>query len=126
MIDGAQDTGRFELISPAPQRPAQALLTFSPDMKKLAGPLPIPTGFQLSSARADGRKGDVLWETEDELVLAPLELKEALVFDGAGVRAVAVDAPFDPFGARPQIGAALYLGFAAGGEAHHEGTLHSQ
>lgn len=103
-------------VSPSPQRAARAMLAFTPDMKKLAGPLPMPSGFQLSSPRADGGKGDVVWETEDDLVLTPLELKEALVFDGESLRTVEVDAPFHPFGERPQIGASLYLGFAAGGE----------
>ena len=103
-------------VSPAPQRAARALLSFAPDMKKLAAPLAIAEGFQLSSARADGGKGDVIWETEESLVLPPLELRESLVFDGVSLRTIIVDAPFHPFGERPQLGAALYLGFALAGE----------
>ena len=102
-------------VSPAPQRGARVLLAFAPDMDRLAAPLPIPAGFQVTSKRADGGKGDVVWETEEQLVLTPLELVEALAFDGETARAVAPDAPFHPFGERPKLGAALYLGFTAGG-----------
>jgi len=103
-------------VGPRPQRPARALIAFKPDMKRLAGPLPVPQGFQLTSARADGGKGLVTWETEDELVLPPLELAEAFAFDGEHVHPLDLSAPFHPFGERPALGAALYLGFAAGGD----------
>lgn len=110
-------------IGPRPQRAARALIAFQPDMKKLAAPLPVPLGFQLTSARADGAKGQVIWETQDELVVPPLELKEAFAFDGEHTHTVDLAGPFHPFGERPLLGAALYLGFAAGGDPGNQLSL---
>jgi predicted phage baseplate assembly protein len=105
---------RMAGIDPAPPRPARAFVRFEPRPRNLA-PVLVHEGFRLSSPRADGGRGEVLWETEDALSVGNISLAEMLAFDGAAVRTAKAGEVFRPFGERPAAGAAFYLGFAVTG-----------
>jgi predicted phage baseplate assembly protein len=96
-------------IGLAPPRPAYAFVRFEPKPKN-DGPVSVPEGFRLTSPRADGGDGEVSWETEEALSVGNIALAEILAFDGAAVRLANAGETFRPFGERPEIGAALYLG----------------
>jgi predicted phage baseplate assembly protein len=101
-------------IDLAPPRPARAFVRFEPKPKN-EGPVLVPEGFRLSSPRGDGGKGDVVWETEEALSVGNVALVEILAFDGSAIRPAKAGEAFRPFGERPTIGAALYLGLAVAG-----------
>lgn len=101
-------------IGLAPPRAARAFVQFAPRTRNDA-PVLVPEGFRLSSPRADGGKGEVVWESEDALSVGNIVLTEMLAFDGAIARAAKPGERFGPFGERPLLGAALYLGFAVTG-----------
>ncbi|UZK70307.1 putative baseplate assembly protein [Sphingomonas sp. S1-29] len=101
-------------IGLAPPRPARAFVQFEPRPQNDA-PVLIPDGFRLSSPRADGGSGGVNWETEDVLSVGNIVLNEILAFDGTIGRAAKAGERLAPFGERPVLGAALYLGFAVTG-----------
>lgn len=101
-------------IGLAAPRPARAFVCFEPKPKN-AGPTLVPEGFRLSSPRADGGKGQVTWETDEALSVGNIALAEIVAFDGQAALAVKPGEGFRPFGERPIVSAALYLGFAVTG-----------
>lgn len=96
-------------------KPATAHLTFTPNPKAKMSPV-VPRGTQLSAQPADG--GDPLtFETGAGLSVIRPELNYVQVFDGAAFRDVTQSnqtaaVGYPPFGWTPQVGSALYLGFA--------------
>jgi predicted phage baseplate assembly protein len=103
-------------IDLAPPRPASAFVRFEPKPTN-EGPVLVPEGFRLSSPRADGAKGDVTWEIDEALSVGNIALSETLAFDGSAIRPANAGEAFRPFGERPAVGAALYLGFSVIGVA---------
>lgn len=101
-------------IDLAPPRPARAFVLFTPKPRN-EEPVLVPEGFRLASPRADGGKGDAAWETDDALAVGNLALAEILAFDGKTALPASAGTPFRPFGERPDVGAALYLGFTVTG-----------
>jgi predicted phage baseplate assembly protein len=91
-------------------RAATAIAVFTPDERNTA-PVEIPPGTRLLSARADGEKGDITWETAIGLSVPNLTLVERHAFDGEVALKVSEGETFAAFGDRPEVGAALYLGF---------------
>ena len=107
-------------VTLAPPRAAQAQVRFTP-VERNTSPVELPEGFRLGSVRADGEKGDVVWETDEALTIANCTLEEIRVFNGSLTLEAEAGEPFALFGERPVVGAALYLGFAGVGEL--AGTL---
>lgn len=99
----------------APARSARTLIMFTPEDAAVA-PINVPEGARLASARADEEAGDVTWETDAPATVQPMALEERQVSDGEVAQIIAADEAFDLLGARPEVGAALYLGFLASGE----------
>jgi predicted phage baseplate assembly protein len=105
---------RMAGVEPAPPRPTRAFVRFEPKPQN-DGPVLVPEGFRLTSPRADGGKGEVIWETEEALSVGNIALAEMLACDGAATRPAKAGEAFRPFGERPVIGAAFYLGLAVTG-----------
>ncbi|HHJ13274.1 MAG TPA: putative baseplate assembly protein [Gammaproteobacteria bacterium] len=99
----------------APPRSARTFVVFTPDERN-PGPVDVPPGTKLLSARADGQKGDVSWETDAPLTVPNLSLAERHAFDGEIALAVTNDETFAALGERPRVGAAFYLGFTGSGQ----------
>jgi predicted phage baseplate assembly protein len=91
-------------------RSAAAIVVFTPDGRNVE-PVEIPPGSKLLSGRSDGVKGDVTWETDARLSVPNLTLAERHAFDGEVALQAAEGETFAAFGDRPEVGAALYLGF---------------
>ncbi len=103
-------------ISLSPPRPSRGFIRFEPAPRNDA-PVMAPQGFRLSSARSDGGDGEVIWEIEEALPVPNLTLSEILAFDGEFLVNPQPGEAFRPFGERPAIRAALYLGFDLVGSA---------
>jgi predicted phage baseplate assembly protein len=97
-----------------PAQPAMAHVTFTPRPK--AKGTAVPQGTQISAQPPDG--GDpLIFETEAGLSIIRPALTDLQVFDGAAFRDVSqanqmAAVGYRPFGWTPQVGSALYLGFA--------------
>jgi predicted phage baseplate assembly protein len=97
-----------------PAQPATAHLTISakegaPDVRS------VPRRAQVQAQPLEGEP--LIFETLDGLDLIRVPLADVQVFDGAAFRKVSElnqtqSTPFPPFGWIPQVGSALYLGFA--------------
>jgi predicted phage baseplate assembly protein len=97
-----------------PAQPAVAHLTFS--AQQGAEVAPIPRGTQVA-AQPSGGGQQLVFETEAGLDLVRLPLATVRVYDGAAFADVtpanrAPEVSYRPFGWVPQVGSALYLGFA--------------
>ncbi|MEW8029092.1 MAG: putative baseplate assembly protein [Candidatus Thiodiazotropha sp.] len=104
----------------APARSANAIAIFTPDERNDAS-VDIQQGTKLLSARADGEKGDVTWETDSPLSVSNLTLAERHTYDGETAVNVKEGESFAALGDRPYVGSALYLGFTGTGRI--EGQL---
>ncbi|MDX1413878.1 MAG: putative baseplate assembly protein [Candidatus Promineifilaceae bacterium] len=98
-----------------PAQPAIAHLTFTP--RPGADVVGVPQGAKVSAQPADGGT-PLVYETETGLSIIRPALTDILAFDGTAFRNVTTAnqtaaTSFRPFGWSPQIGSALYLGFAA-------------
>jgi len=100
-------------IGPRPATPAQALVVFevTPTAQE---PVVIPQGFRLGARPASGDQL-VVFETERTLLAAPGKIAEVWEVRSTGIRALtplneAPETSFQPFGLRPRMGDALYLG----------------
>lgn len=92
-----------------PPAPARAELTFT--LAKNAPPLTILGGTQASLADA-GDGPPVIFETDDNLFAVGSQLVSIQSFDGSIFSSfTATGQPFAALSAKPQAGAALYLGF---------------
>lgn len=104
-----------------PAKPAKVNLTFNVDVKDPnVTAITIPRFSRFEATPADG--GDALvFETERDIDLLPLNLQAVQSFDGTAFEDVTVlnaaDAPasnkFNPFGPNAPVGSALYLGFGS-------------
>jgi predicted phage baseplate assembly protein len=97
-----------------PAQPAVADLTFT--AQQGAEPATVPRGTQVAAQPAGGGE-QLVFETETGLDLIRLPLATVRVYDGAAFADVtpANQTPsvsYRPFGWVPQVGSALYLGFA--------------
>lgn len=98
-----------------PARPAVAQLTFT--AQPGARVEPVPAGAQVAAQAPEGGP-PLIFETDEGFTPIAQPLTEVLVFDGTGLRDVtaasaADGTAFAPLGWVPQVGSALYLGFAA-------------
>ncbi|WP_433830969.1 putative baseplate assembly protein [Actinoplanes sp. CA-015351] len=100
-------------INPDSARPASADLTFTVRDGETR-PILVPAGSPVSSG-ASTVDGPIVFETEDSLSLIPLRMRSIQVGGLGGFEVISSDesayADFRPFGADPQHGDALYLGF---------------
>lgn len=97
-----------------PAQPATAHLTFTPRPK--VGEVAVAQGTQIS-ARPPADGDPLIFETEAGLSIIRPTLVDLQIFDGAAFRDVTqanqtAAVGYRPFGWTPQIGSALYLGFA--------------
>lgn len=99
----------------APPRSARTIVAFTTE-PSATGPVNVPPGTRLASARADGESGTVTWETDESVAAVNGTLAETQLFDGEVPSLVAEGEPFRPFGRAPEAGAALYLGFEVAGD----------
>jgi predicted phage baseplate assembly protein len=111
-------------VSPLGGRPAAAYVTFEA-LESLTESVTIPAGFQVSGAGADG--DTVYFGTRDTLYAVPLKI-EALATQIEGALSqmkppVDETQAFEPFGARPVAGAALYVGFSGTAAVRESLTL---
>jgi predicted phage baseplate assembly protein len=101
-----------------PAQPARAQLTFT--AKENATRVDSVRARTRAMAMPDGGGDPLIFETEQGLDLIPLQLAHVFLFDGTGQprdvtsQNAESGSPFAPFGWTPQIGNAIYLGFAAG------------
>ena len=99
-----------------PSQSATAHLTFTADPKARETPI-VPHLTRIEAPPTES--GDpIIFETESGIGLVRNPLVHVQVFDGTGFAEITkanaeVDVPFQPFGWRPQVGNALYLGFEA-------------
>jgi predicted phage baseplate assembly protein len=105
-------------ISPLPQQPARAMLSFTTD-QGAPGSVQVPQGFQVSAPAADGSGATVTFETERTISAAPLTIAAALRKTGALFEEIDLQAAlaegtpsWRPFGTRPPVGATLLIGLA--------------
>jgi len=94
-------------MQPLPALPSVAYLSFTPTPASPAVPIFVPQG---TTASATGTDGQPVWfETDADLALTRFPLTAVQLYDGSphGVS----DGPFNPFGASPSPGNAVYLGF---------------
>jgi predicted phage baseplate assembly protein len=94
-------------MQPLPALPSVAYLSFTPTPASPAVPIFVPQG---TAASATGTDGQPVWfETDTDLALTRFPLTAVQLYDGSphGVS----DGPFNPFGASPSPGNAVYLGF---------------
>ena len=110
-------------VNPLAQQPARVLLSFVADAGAPASVL-VPQGFQVSAPAADGSGETVVFETERNLMAAPLTITAAFRKTGALFEEIALTSPpgasdadaaaaaWRPFGDRPQVGAELAVGLA--------------
>lgn len=102
-------------ITPYPPQPATADLTFTLTSKDLGRTILVPKGTRVALASAvDG--GPVVFETDDDLNAVGAAIAAVQSFDGGLYRLISdannpASGPYAPFGPRPQLGGALYLGF---------------
>ena len=100
----------MELLPPAP---AQAHLTFLPRAGAQVQTVPIRSRVAAQSQET----GELVsFETDEGLDLIPYPLSAVQVFDGAAFQSrseenASAASRYAPFGATPQVGSALYLGF---------------
>jgi len=99
-------------VQPRPASPAQALLQFSVS-SSAPGPIPIAAGFQVAG-------GDtVIFETNTSLVALPGKIQEIYSLERGLYRSIdpTQTAPFQPFGANPAPGIALFIGITPSASA---------
>jgi len=97
-----------------PAQPARADLTFTAGAGAAVGPVPART--QVTAPPPEGGP-PLVFETSDGLSLVRVPLVDVQVYDGTAYTVVsaanaAAESSFRPLGWVPQIGSALYLGFA--------------
>ena len=95
-------------IQPLPPTPAEALLQFTVSSSSTQ-PVSIPAGFQVGA-------GQVIFETNADLVAMPGAIQEIYAFSNGLYRAIdptQTNTPFLPFGGNPTAGFALFIGFPA-------------
>ena len=102
-------------MEPRPATPAVAYLSFSPQPGVSELPS-VPAATRIAAQSADGGI-PVIFETTAGLDVIPVPLGDVMVFDGSSYFVVTAangpgSARFRPFGFLPQLGSALYLGFA--------------
>lgn len=110
-----------------PAEPARANITFPVDEGHRDPYVLVPSGTQVSGDAPEGDEtdaGPVIFETERAITALTARLESVQVFDGYSFNDVTTqnrparpdELPegFQPFGARPKDGAALYLGFSYG------------
>ena len=100
-------------VSPLPGRPASALVSFEV-LDSLTESVTIPQGFQVGGTGANG--DTVYFETNDTVYAVPLviEAMATLVDGNLSLIKPPTDPTqaFQPFGSRPEAGAALFIGFS--------------
>ena len=94
-------------MQPLPALPSVAYLSFTPTPASPAVPILVPQATAVSATGTDGQP--VWFETDTALALTRFPLTAVQLYDGSphGVG----DGPFNPFGASPSPGNAVYLGF---------------
>jgi predicted phage baseplate assembly protein len=93
-------------IYPDPARPSTVQLHFTTAPASAADPILVPRQTVVSATGTDGRP--VYFETDEDAALTRYPLVSVQVFDGTPHQ---VTTDFDPLGASPAPGNALYLGF---------------
>ncbi len=98
-----------------PAQPATAYLTFTP-LRGAAHGVKVPGGAPIAARPPEGGP-PIVFETEEGLDLVPVPLVDVQVWDGSSFTLVSAAnqpqaPPFRPLGWVPQLGSALYLGFA--------------
>jgi hypothetical protein len=94
-------------LRPEPALPSVAYLSFTTTPASPAIPIFVPKATTVSATGTDGKP--VYFETDTDLALTRFPLKQVQVFDGSPHGTGG--APFQPFGASPSPGNAVYLGF---------------
>lgn len=111
-------------ISVLPGRPASALVNFEV-LDSLTEPVAIPAGFQVGGAGANG--DTVYFETIDTLYAVPLRIEAMATLVDGSLSLIKPPADpsqsFEPFGARPAAGAALFIGFSGAADVRESFTL---
>jgi predicted phage baseplate assembly protein len=111
-------------VSALPGRPASALVSFEV-LDSLTESVSIEAGFQVGGTGANG--DTVYFETNDTVYAVPLSIEAmATVVDGnlSLIKPPADPAQsFEPFGARPAAGAALFIGFSGTATVRESLTL---
>ena len=94
-------------MQPLPALPSVAYLSFTPTSASPAVPILVPQATAVSATGTDGQP--VWFETDTDLPLTRFPLAAVQLYDGSphGIG----DGPFQPFGAVPSPGNAVYLGF---------------
>jgi len=101
-------------VTPRPATAAAALLQFTVS-NNAPRPVPVPAGFQVGAPPAGG--GDmVIFETSANLLALPGSIKEIYSLERGLYRSIdpTQSAPFQPFGAHPAPGLALFIGVTPG------------
>ena len=93
-------------LQPLPAQPSVVYLSFTPTAASLADPILVPQATAVSATGTDGKP--VYFETDTDLALTRYKLDVVQVFDGS---THGTSGPFNPFGASPSPGNAVYLGF---------------
>ncbi len=102
-------------IEPLPAEAASAMLEFT-ILNSATGSVLIPEGFQVGARPPAGSGNLIILETQDNLYATAAQIVQMQVQEGSLFRDITPDpnspAPFAPFGAAAQAGAALYLGLS--------------
>jgi predicted phage baseplate assembly protein len=93
-------------LQPLPALPSTVYLSFTSVPASTANPILVPQATAVSATGTDGTP--VYFETDTDLALTRYPLHAVQVFDGS---THGTSGPFNPFGATPSPGNAVYLGF---------------
>jgi predicted phage baseplate assembly protein len=94
-------------MQPLPALPSVVYLSFTPTPASPASPILVPQGTAVSATGTDGQP--VWFETDTALALTRFPLTAVQLYDGSPHGTGG--GPFNPFGASPSPGNAVYLGF---------------
>lgn len=102
-------------VEPVPASPAAAFVGFKLS-EAATGAVPLTPGFQIGAPAGDESGQIVVFETQDAVTLAPLQLKSTLVRRGARYDPIELSDEegfsFLPFGEKARPGRSMYLGFS--------------
>jgi predicted phage baseplate assembly protein len=96
-------------IVPAPPTPAQAELEITV-AKAASQSVLVPRGFQVGARPADGQSALVIFETQTDLWATPGKIAELQLQEDLRFFSMPTDGIITPFGGRPKLGNALYIG----------------
>ncbi|GAB7044476.1 MULTISPECIES: putative baseplate assembly protein [Catenuloplanes] len=113
-------------VRPLPAAAATALLAFTVSPPGTDSLL-IPAGFQAGAQPATGTGGQVVFETAADLWATEATIGAVLVGEGGRLQTVSGatsgNRPFAPFGPRPAVGTALWIGLTGDATPYPELTL---